>query len=1696
MLKPEVAKQQLKQWELDDGIEKMVAKCATLPIKLRRVAHALINCDEHGKTIRYSQLGYLERVQAQAEQKAVFSSLSKNDRAKLFKVLFGDLAQSVELTMVHLLKGPYQQSYMRRGFRAPGRPAATLNLRFGWIERFVRLSIDYQPVLLTPEMLAAWAPYLSYGSMSGEIGQLLAAVIDAGGKQADAVYEILYQSATNEHEVGCMGRHITTALLGASREEGWAFMEKLLLAAQRQEGLRQAVLEAIDFAQPEAFRRMLRIIVDEKLARFSAVARAVDVWLGLQWDSASVTTINKGCERLLSLLESEKVRQQALASKSAEDAYFALWAIGYEDVEKSIPAAEKLAKHRAPEHRFVAAYHLQQTDFCEAQATLVALLEDDDLRVAMQALSAVQVRQGETKAETLRLQEEVFSAVERLMQRIPDKKFKLPEIVWPWTAREFDRSDIAAKMVNCIGDLPPSKLIPYLAEFDPRNRSRACSHLASQEKWDNETRSTLVSLIGDASQDVRSSALSAFEKKPLVAVEAERVEGFLTRSASDLRQGAVRLLLAQPDKAAAASAERLIASKHANQRLAGLELMKELAEADRERSRCVKMAVQFQESQKRISKDETTQLQSILASGAEKLTLDNGLGLFDPAERTPRMVPKKRKTPAFTKAALKLLVSLDNLVDQHKADPIRSTNWRGDVVETPLGGLTYGLPVSSFDKPADQQIEKFHFSELWLKWNANRPASERDADGGELLRAYCLLELVDGYGWERDQKWLKKRDELAKFVFGGLEVPDLQYSSVVLSVLQWLLRLQPDAKHIGIAADVCESLLALIPHEEHQKLVEMRSSGSPRQRYGYFYGERETNDWREVSFYDSWLHSVRRQITDAAIAGDELKSALQRYWQLSCWIDEPVHGAARKRTGLDDRLLCYSYQLATLADVMDDLIGPDIAQFSSLSTLTKPRHSPELATFLKSFPEVGQAVEGIRSRVLDIELSRGDLPTPATTAADAVESFFGIDTLVRIVSTIGKERFKPVQYSWRPKAKIESLTALAKACHPAPGETNSQFQQKIKAAVKAGAFGEEKVMQLAFLAPQWTQMVKEYYGWDGLDEGLYWFLAHMQFVSGGEEAAIAAGVDADGSTADKDTELGEAAGENTAKAPKLSAWQRLVLERTPLSEAERGNGVVDVAWFHRTFATLGRKKWEALAEASRFAATSAQAKRAQYIADVLLGVAKKSDLVAQIRDRKLKEHVRLLGLLPLATGAKRDADLQDRYKILQEYKKYAKGLSSLSKPGAELAADIGLQNLSQLAGFDDPLRLEWAMEAEATQDLLKGPIVVSKDDVAMTLQLDDRAQPVVSIERGGKPLKTLPKTHKDLPAFSELADRSRELKRQASRVRGSLEAAMLRGDEFTGIELSQIARHALLKPMLERLVVVGEGTLGYPDKQGKAIRSFDGTLEPVKKSEKFRIAHTWDLFAAKNLDKWQHECFQAERLQPFKQVFRELYVVTKQEKADGHRSRRYAGQQVNPQQAYALWGQRGWNVDEGVFKVFHGLGINATVDFNYGSFTPLEVEGLTIESVQFYSSDHQLLELSKVPPRIFSEVMRDLDLVVSVAHRGGVDPEASASTVEMRSALLQETCDLLGIKNVKLNKSHVVIKGFLSDYTVHLGSAVVHRLPGGAVCLVPVHAQHRGRLFLPFADDDPKTAEVISKTLLLAKDKEIQDPSILEQLQA
>ena len=115
--------------------------------------------------------------------------------------------------------------------------------------------------------------------------------------------------------------------------------------------------------------------------------------------------------------------------------------------------------------------------------------------------------------------------------------------------------------------------------------------------------------------------------------------------------------------------------------------------------------------------------------------------------------------------------------------------------------------------------------------------------------------------------------------------------------------------------------------------------------------------------------------------------------------------------------------------------------------------------------------------------------------------------------------------------------------------------------------------------------------------------------------------------------------------------------------------------------------------------------------------------------------------------------------------------------------------------------------------------------------------------------------------------------------------------------------------------------------------------------------------------------------------------------------------------------------------------------------------------------------------------MRDVDLAVSVAHAGGVDPETSHSTIEMRRALLEFTLPLFKLDNVRAEGSHAYIDEKKASYTVHLGSSVIHKKDGEMIVMTPVHSQHRGRLFLPFADDDPKTAEILTKIIFLARGK-------------
>ena len=292
-----------------------------------------------------------------------------------------------------------------------------------------------------------------------------------------------------------------------------------------------------------------------------------------------------------------------------------------------------------------------------------------------------------------------------------------------------------------------------------------------------------------------------------------------------------------------------------------------------------------------------------------------------------------------------------------------------------------------------------------------------------------------------------------------------------------------------------------------------------------------------------------------------------------------------------------------------------------------------------------------------------------------------------------------------------------------------------------------------------------------------------------------------------------------------------------------------------------------------------------------------------------------------------------------------------------------------------------------------------------------------------------------------------------------------------------------------------EVKLGFLTKDG--IVDSSGTVFPVNAEERIFIAHPYDLYSSGHWYEYQKLLFEKQIKQPFKQVFRELYVKLDEE-LDKHHSMLFSGNQIQPQKTVGALRSRRWVADyeDGLQKIYYKEDIIACIYAMADWFSPSDAEAPTLEYVVFSERrTGKPLKIKEIPDIIYSEVMRDVDLAVSVAHAGGVDPETSHSTIEMRRAIVECNLALFRTKNVRLEGNHAIIDGKLGQYTVHLGSGVVHQLGNAMLFVVPVHAQQRGRIFLPFVDDDPKTAEILSKILLFAEDAKIKDSKILGQIQ-
>jgi Domain of unknown function (DUF4132) len=402
------------------------------------------------------------------------------------------------------------------------------------------------------------------------------------------------------------------------------------------------------------------------------------------------------------------------------------------------------------------------------------------------------------------------------------------------------------------------------------------------------------------------------------------------------------------------------------------------------------------------------------------------------------------------------------------------------------------------------------------------------------------------------------------------------------------------------------------------------------------------------------------------------------------------------------------------------------------------------------------------------------------------------------------------------------------------------------------------------------------------------------------------------------------------------------------------------------------------------------------------------------------------------------------------------------------------------------------------------------------------------VVRGDREVKDVPaavrKEHAE--TWSEITATAKLVKETVSAQRQRLEAAMVDGRQWELAQWDRVFRaNPILANLARRLVWQAQSA----EETVLAICMPDGwsghDIDRIPVGATLSIVHPVAMSPAEQ-SYWQHRIVSEQIVQPFKQVFRETYFVTPAEVHDEDRSHRFSGHVIPNQMMYALAKGRGWSGTMGL-SGFDGAGVGSREFASWGVRATIEEASgqgdfSTIAEVSFLRRDEKGLwwraRIDQIPPIPFSEAMRDIDLVVAVASIGTdqqwLDWEArrEAGAVDwteqqrayaglataasaVRGQFVNEMIPRLGLSDrVKVEGHFVHVHGRRADYRIHLGSGNIHMEPSGRyLCIVPIVGDER-TIYLPFEDSDLKSAEVLSKILMLVRDDKISDPVITKQL--
>lgn len=1534
---------------------------------------------------------------------------------------------------------------------------------------------------------------------------------------------------TEENGAGRVTHALIRGVMLSHRTELHALMGKLLLAARLQEGLRQAICECADGGTAEAFLTILHVITENNLIRFSSVKRAVGTWLGLMTaESGATERISAKSIRLIEeCLTDECARERYLLSEDAMELYIALWSYGFFDIHEAVKHICEMAVSGTPHQLLVASYFAENLDLSYVTSRIAGQVlrryhERTDLLAVWLPLllhgtyyalwrsdkHPVSLSTWFDSPEEL---DGYYDMLKGCLAAFEGKQKTFSPCIFPWHEVTLKRSDLA-EAVGTLAALSQDttkidEACELIGSFSADHRDVYIKVLLREPRTET-CRRTALAMLTDKSTSARREAWEIVRTMTLSGDEYRTVESYLRFKSSDIRHDTMQLLLRQEDGALAACLTRLLASTKEDVRLGAMDMLTQLRKDDTRRA----LADRFTEmladraDDGTLSEKEKLMLSQLVPSVRKKEIPK----LFSSGDRyLPPMPDPARFEPCFASFAKcfpdsALPTTLDGRKQKRSFAELLRSMWKPtDVCASAseaaedLRSLSAWIEEHKTASFTNSLGETFLLGDISLRYVREIPslnslwdtwAKQVQLTNGRLIRALILFR-----AYSRSDIYTKDCDDVIRTVFGaGFERrPALPHENIVDLALRTLSTVLPPALRRELAIALTVWFMCAVPDDKVLLNAPVWEDRPGKIRPAHLLAHRQL-----LTLY-AWLTCRNDETLDTvfplAVASAErclaaskggVRSEPDGYPMQQAWRRALLMPYAYETTpfavvgvraylsaafrGIITKPQLYAFlmhadniqsAMETVTDVTVRVYERDRKHVTRESGYRERRLESSVRDFLgketdpdeedtKLLRFVTEIYEEMIPVMLDTELARGNGITPYTIGMTSIARIYGARRFADILGALGSDTIvRSAYYGWESTTgRREVLSYLLSVCVPSDGDTAETLAEALAGrGIKKG-----RLIEAALYAPAWISLVGEYLGIPSFESVCYYFIAHMN--------------------------------------ERFDDRRRAIIARyTPLTEEELNEGAFDVAWFRTAYASIGEKEFNLIYDAAKYISDGTKHTRARKYADAAIGRFRVEEQERIISDKRNKDLLMAYALIPLAG----EEDLIRRYLFIQRFKKESRQFGAQRIASEGKAVEMALRNLATNAGYADTMRLTLRMETKVMEESRVWLAPQTAEDVTLSLSLDENGRAELTASKNGKVLKSIPQRIKKHETVLSLTEWKKTLTEQYRRSRIMLETAMEDGTRFTYGELLSLTEHAVLAPMLGNLVFIGDDVTGFLTRDG--LCDAMGTCRTLAEDAELRLAHPYDLYARGCWRDYQRVLYERQIRQPFRQVFRELYVKTEDER-DTYRSLRYAGNQIQPAKTVAVLKGRRWvaDIEDGLQKIYYKENIVASIYALADWFSPADIEAPTLEWVCF--TDRRTwreLKLSEIPDVIFSEVMRDVDLAVSVAHAGGVDPETSHSTVEMRAAILSFVLPMFGIQNVRVEGHHAIVDGERATYSVHLGSGVVHRLGGAMIPVLPVHSQHRGRIFLPFVDDDPKTAQVISTVLLFAEDRKIKDPSIL-----